>query len=105
RHATSLGLLVEGLHRLLAAPLLEEDLEGVEVLAARQAVAEDLHLRPLGRPHHLDELLPLVLLDAAHEDPSVAALHEAERLEGLRAQARADEPAVRPEIESELGDG
>ena len=45
-----------------------------------------------GVAHDLDELLPLVLLDAADEDPAVAALHEAERLDRLRPRRDATRP-------------
>ena len=45
-----------------------------------------------------------MLLDAADEDPAVAALHEAERLDGLRAEPRRDQAAVRPELERQLED-
>src|SRR6185436_9455832 len=41
---------------------------------------------------------------AADEDPAVATLHEAERLDRLRAQSRGDEAAVRPVLEGELED-
>src|SRR2546428_6740329 len=105
RDAAALGRLVELLYRLLAAPLLEENLERVEVRAAREAVGEELDRRPLGVAHDVDQALPLVLLDAAEEDPPVAALHEAERLNRLGAQPRGDETAVGPELEGELEDG
>src|SRR5882724_670337 len=74
RDAALLRGVVEFRHRLLAAPLLEEDLQGVEVLATCQPVLEELEARPLRAAHQLDELLPLVLFDAADEDPAVAAL-------------------------------
>src|SRR5262245_53174489 len=104
RHAPTLCRVVELLDRLLAAPLLQEHLQRVEVRAARETVREELHLGPLRPAHDLDELPPLVLLDAADEDPAVAALHEAERLDRLRAEARGDEAAVGPELERELED-
>src|SRR5207253_1194993 len=105
RHAAALRRLVELLYRLLAAPLLQEDLERVEVRAPREAVGEELDRRPLRVAHDVDQTLPLVLLDAAEEDPPVAALHEAERLDRLGAQPRSDETAVGPELEGELEDG
>src|SRR5437870_10966322 len=86
RDATALRRLVELRDGLLATPLLEEHLQGVEVGAARQTVREQLEARPLGVAHDLDEALPLVLLDGAQEDPAVAALHEAERLDRLLAE-------------------
>src|SRR5262249_56697572 len=79
--APALALLVELLHRALATPLLEERLEGVEVGAACQAVLEHLELRPFGGAHEVPELLPLVLLDRADEDPPLATLDAAERLD------------------------
>src|SRR5207245_8060813 len=94
RDSVALSLLEDLLYRLLAAPLLEENLERVEVRAAREAIGEELDRRPLGVAHDVDQALPLVLLDAAEEDPPVAALHEAERLDRLGAQARGDETAV-----------
>src|SRR5262249_37572173 len=105
RHAAALRRLVELLDRLLAAPLLEEDLERVEVGAAREPVLEQLHRRPLRIPHDLDEVSPLMLFDAAQEDPAVLALHEAEGLDRLGPQARRDQAAVWPEAEGELEDG
>src|SRR5207249_5975709 len=91
--------------RLLAAPLLEEDLEGVEVRPARQTAPEQLESRPFGPAHEVDETLPLVLLDRAQEDPAVAALHEAERLDRLLAEPRGDEARVGPVLEGQLEDG
>src|SRR5207245_2771837 len=72
--------------------------------AAGDPVLEQLHRRPFRIAHEVDEAPPLVLLDAAEEDPAVAALHEAERLDRLRAEARCDETAVGIELEGELED-
>src|SRR2546428_5778489 len=105
RDATALRGCVERPHGLLAAPLLEEDLQGVEVGAGRETVPEQLETRPFGVAHDLDEALPLVLLDGAEEDPAVAALHEAERLDGLLAEPRGDEARVGPVLEGQLEDG
>ena len=105
RDATALRRRVEFLDRLIAAPLLEKDLQGVEVGPARQAAGEQLETRPLGVAHEVDEALPLVLLDGAEEDPTVAALHEAERLDRLLPEPRGDEARVGPELEGQLEDG
>src|SRR5262245_38000419 len=102
RNPPLLGRVVEVHDGLLAAPFLEKDLQRIEVLAARQTILEQLEARPLRSPHQLDELPPLVLLDAADEDPSVAALHEAEGLDRLGAEPRGDEAAVRKVLVGQL---
>ena len=71
---------------------LQHQLERVPVGATREAVLEQLDAGPLRIAHELDERLPLVLFDAAEEDPAVAALEEVERLDRLLAEARGDQP-------------
>src|SRR5256712_8487744 len=59
RDAAALGRLVELLYRLLAAPLLEADLERVEVRAAREAGGGEVDRRPLpGAPDGAQGLSP-----------------------------------------------
>src|SRR5207249_10481909 len=102
--AAALRGLVELVDGSVAAPLLEERLEGVEVGAPGEAVGEDLEPTPFGVAHEVHEALPLVLLDRTEKEPPVATLDEAERLDWLPAEARGDEAGVGPELEGQLED-
>ena len=87
RDAALLGGVIDFHHSLLARPFLQEDLERIPVGAAAQTVGEEFQFRPLGAADHAHELLPLVFLDAANEDPPVLAFEEVERLDRLAAEA------------------
>src|SRR5512146_1194667 len=102
RDAPRLRLLVEVKRALLLEPVLQENFECVPVDAALEPVGEDFFRRPLRVPHHLDEVAPLMLLDAADENVTVAALHHLERLDRLLPQPRGDHVHVGPELEEQL---
>src|SRR5262249_40219628 len=72
------------------------------VLAAREAVLEELETGPLRIPHQLDPLVPLVLLDAAEKHPTVAALDEVERLDRFLPEPRRHQSHVWPVLEGQL---
>src|ERR1700730_9232210 len=88
RDPPRLHLFVEIEYGLLADPFLEENPERLPVVAALEPIGENFLARPLGIAHHVDEVLPLMLLDATQEDPAVLALHRFDRLNRLLAQPR-----------------
>src|SRR5712692_10559770 len=104
RDPPRLYLFVEIEYGLLADPFFEETPERLPVIAALQPVRENFLARPLGIAHHVDEVLPLMLLDAAQENPAVFALHRFHWLNRLATQPRRDHSHVRPELEGQFED-
>src|SRR5260370_4341213 len=96
-----LYLFVEIEYGLLADPFLEKNPERLPVLSALEPVGENLLARPLGITHHVDEVLPLMLLDATQEDPAVLALHRFHWLNRLAPQPRRHHSPFMPEPEGQ----
>ena len=101
-HPPRLHLFVEIQYSMLADVLLEHRAQRVPVCAAQEAVGEDIHACPFGIAHHVDEVLPLMLLDAARVDVAVLGLEGFRPAESASGRAGRDHFHVRPVLEGQL---
>ena len=108
RDPVGLCLAVEVVHFPRTEPVLHEELEGVQVLAADQPVGEDLLVGPIRVAHELDKPLPLLLFDRQRKDLAIDGVGDEPRPQGPGTKAGCLAPGVGPVHEVHLehgGDG
>src|SRR5262249_26399947 len=76
-NTTLLAGTVEVIHRPVGCPFLQEWKERIVVLAAGNAILENIKCRPLRIVHQFDHALPLIFFDVDDEHLAIFAIEDA----------------------------
>ncbi len=96
RHRDVVGLAFadEVEHFPIAGELPDEQVDRVDIGAAREAVLEDLLTGPLRISHHLYEPIPLGIFEAGQHDLGVGTIVDAPGTDAAMAQAAGAQSSV-----------